>query len=54
VQLKVSDDGCGFDPTKIVRGYGIAAMRSRVTEAGGTVVVDSTPAGTTIRVEIRA
>jgi len=53
VQLKVSDDGCGFDP-QIVRGYGLEAMRSRVTQAGGTVEVDSGPSGTTVRVEIPA
>lgn len=54
VQLKVSDDGCGFDPAKIVQGYGLEAMRSRVTQAGGLVEVSSGPDGSTVLVEIQA
>jgi signal transduction histidine kinase len=55
VQLQVSDDGCGFEPTTIKTGYGLEAMRSRVGEAGGTVTVESgIKSGTTIRVAIPA
>ncbi|HZM83847.1 MAG TPA: sensor histidine kinase [Candidatus Limnocylindrales bacterium] len=55
VRLKVSDDGCGFEPAKIKRGYGLEAMRSRVAQAGGTVEVDSGRySGSSIRVVIPA
>ena len=54
VQLKVSDDGCGFDISTPVLGYGLEAMRSRVSQAEGTVEVDSGPCGTTIQVAIPA
>jgi signal transduction histidine kinase len=47
IRLEVSDDGAGFDPTRINGGYGLRGMRTRVAEAGGTLTVRSTPgAGT--------
>jgi signal transduction histidine kinase len=54
--LAVSDDGCGFDPAHTPHpngytsgGHGLATMRERVTTAGGTLTVTSTPGtGTTI------
>jgi signal transduction histidine kinase len=49
--LAVADDGAGFDPTAPTGGYGLAGMRRRVEEIGGTVSVASGPGGT--RVEVR-
>ncbi|MGI5168512.1 sensor histidine kinase [Spirillospora sp. CA-253888] len=50
VRLAVADDGTGFDPAAHAAGYGLAGMRSRVEQAGGTLAVDSAPGGGT-RVE---
>ena len=54
--LKVSDDGCGFDPAgPEVRGQrlGLTSMEERATELGGTLKVSSTLGeGTTVLLEI--
>jgi signal transduction histidine kinase len=39
--MEVSDDGQGFDPRQSTPGTGIAGMRERAQELGGTVCVDS-------------
>jgi signal transduction histidine kinase len=49
VCLEVSDDGVGFDPAGVSGGYGLRGMRTRVTEVGGMLTVDSAP-GTGTRV----
>jgi signal transduction histidine kinase len=49
--LTVADDGAGFDPAAPTGGYGLAGMRRRVQEIGGTVSIASGPSGT--RVEVR-
>jgi signal transduction histidine kinase len=49
--LAVVDDGAGFDPAAPTGGYGLAGMRRRVEEVGGTVSIASGPGGT--RVEVR-
>ena len=49
--LVVADDGAGFDPAAPTGGYGLAGMRRRVEEIGGTVSIASGPSGT--RVEVR-
>jgi signal transduction histidine kinase len=54
VRLHVTDDGQGFDISRTVGGYGLHAMRSRVTQAGGEVEVEPTPDGTSIRVAVPA
>jgi signal transduction histidine kinase len=58
VDLQVNDDGIGFDATR-VNGlvgsghFGLAGMRERVTIAGGTHRLQSTPgSGTAIRVRL--
>jgi signal transduction histidine kinase len=48
--LNVTDDGPGFDPAATTAGYGLAGMRRRAQEVGGTVAVRSGPAGTTVEV----
>lgn len=57
VMVLISDDGQGFDAAGTARrhGMGMALMRERVTELGGTFEVASAPAeGTTVRVRIPA
>ena len=48
VLLDVSDNGRGFDPDTLRPGHtgykiGLANMKSRIEEADGTFVLDSTP-----------
>ncbi|MGW4501089.1 sensor histidine kinase [Micromonospora sp. NPDC004336] len=45
VVLDVADDGGGFDPDDVAEGggFGLAAMRARAEELGGTLTVASTP-----------
>lgn len=56
VAIEISDDGSGFSPSATsAGGYGLAAMRGRVEESGGTVSVDSSPGrGTRVQVLIPA
>jgi signal transduction histidine kinase len=55
VRLEVRDDGVGFDPGQVSGGYGLRGMRTRVTEAGGTLTVDSAPgAGTRVSAMVPA
>jgi signal transduction histidine kinase len=49
LRLRVSDQGRGFDPSATTDGFGLIGMRERVTLAGGTLELESSPgAGTTI------
>jgi PAS domain S-box-containing protein len=51
IQLKVSDDGIGFDPEEAVGGDGLGLihMRERLTLVNGELLVESRPgAGTTV------
>ncbi|WP_234443116.1 sensor histidine kinase [Streptomyces cellulosae] len=51
--VSVRDDGCGFDPRTVTGGYGLAGLRARATEAGGTSEVRSAPGdGTTVTVRL--
>lgn len=66
VILDVRDDGVGFDATKhssmapgavdgSAGGFGLGAMRGRVEQVGGTLVVESSPGrGTALVVELPA
>src|SRR5699024_8854110 len=57
VRRDLVDDGSGFDPADLPDGpgpgggFGLASMRSRAAELGGTLVVESAPgAGTAVSV----
>ncbi|WP_084654953.1 sensor histidine kinase [Nocardia altamirensis] len=54
VLLDVVDDGIGIDPAVLDRSpagsFGLAAMRSRVEQQGGTMVVESEPGHTAVTV----
>lgn len=61
VFLEVSDDGVGFDPTvprarmhpQDAGGFGLVAMRERVEQLGGRLLVESTLGrGTTLTIEL--
>ncbi|TMD59682.1 MAG: sensor histidine kinase, partial [Chloroflexi bacterium] len=43
ISLHVSDDGCGYDPTKRSSGLGIIGMRERAALLGGKLVISSRP-----------
>jgi signal transduction histidine kinase len=50
--LVVEDNGSGFDEAQRTDGLGLAGMRERVGLVGGRLRVETSPAGTTIAVEI--
>lgn len=54
--LRITDDGCGFDPDVVRRAgrhLGLVSMRHRAGGVGGRLVVDSEPGtGTTIQMEV--
>jgi len=55
VELAIRDGGSGFDPAAPPAGSGLAHIRDRVAELGGTVDIDSAPgrgATLTIRVPV--
>jgi signal transduction histidine kinase len=55
IELAVRDSGTGFDPTAPHAGSGLAHIRERVNELGGTVDIDSAPghgAALTVRVPV--
>jgi signal transduction histidine kinase len=52
IGLVVTDDGVGFDPEAPVDGFGLAGMRARAEQIGGSVAVRSGPAGTSVWVEV--
>jgi signal transduction histidine kinase len=55
VAVEVADDGSGFEAAARHPGYGLGAMRGRVEQVGGQLVVTSAPgAGTTVWTEIPA
>jgi signal transduction histidine kinase len=47
VALDVRDDGVGFDPAVLDRGFGLVAMRQRIAGLSGTLQVESEPGGGT-------
>jgi signal transduction histidine kinase len=47
VSVEIVDEGAGFDPGEVNRGFGLVGMRERVELVGGTLDIDSRPgAGT--------
>jgi signal transduction histidine kinase len=55
LRVRVADKGEGFDPRVRTEGFGLTGMRERVTLAGGTLEVQSTPGkGTTIVASVPA
>lgn len=55
IELTVRDTGIGFDPVAPHTGSGLAHIRDRVAELGGTVTIDSAPGrGATLAVRVPA
>ncbi|MGW0867608.1 sensor histidine kinase [Streptomyces sp. NPDC002611] len=53
LMVSVRDDGCGFDPAAVRGGYGLAGLRARAVEVGGTAKVRSAPGdGTAVTVRL--
>jgi two-component system NarL family sensor kinase len=57
VELMVSDDGAGFNPERraeaLAEGHiGLASVSQRMRSAGGTLEIQSSPAGTTARARL--
>jgi signal transduction histidine kinase len=56
LELTVTDDGVGFDPTAPAvrsRRLGLTSMEERAQALGGTLTIESTPGrGTTVRLEV--
>jgi signal transduction histidine kinase len=53
VEVRVADDGVGFDPAAVPVGAGIASMRSSVAVVDGTVTVSSSPGeGTSVTARV--
>jgi signal transduction histidine kinase len=51
--VSVRDDGPGFDPGAVRGGYGLAGLRARAVEVGGTAEVRSAPGdGTAVTVRL--
>lgn len=51
--LEVGDDGVGFEPAALERGWGLLALRERVAHWGGRLTLASAPGGgTTVRVKL--
>jgi signal transduction histidine kinase len=53
VVLEVIDGGTGFDPAERGTGVGLASMRERAAQAGGSLVISSAPGkGTRVRLSV--
>jgi len=55
--LEVADDGAGFEPGAVAlrsRSLGLTSMEERAERLGGELTIDSSPAGTTVRLEVDA
>ena len=52
VVIAVADDGAGFDPAEVPRGFGLGNLSRRAADLGGTCAIDSAP-GKGTRVEVR-
>lgn len=50
--VQITDNGKGFDTGVACSGHGLTNMKERVNLLKGSITVDSSPAGTTIKVEI--
>ena len=52
IQLSISDDGKGFDPTMKSEGFGLAGMRERVEALEGKLEIETSAKGTQINIEL--
>jgi len=53
VEIEITDDGSGFDPSAQADGFGVVGMHERVSLVQGSLDIDSAPGrGTTIRAKV--
>lgn len=53
LEIEITDDGVGFDTSKVAGGHGLVNIKERVSLLKGSVLVDSSPErGTTVLVKI--
>jgi signal transduction histidine kinase len=43
IRIRIADDGVGFDPEAVERGFGLVGMEERVRLARGTLRIDTAP-----------
>lgn len=53
IQIKIQDDGKGFDPGEVKFGNGIANMKKRIEEIGGKFTIVSSGEGTSITISLQ-
>jgi signal transduction histidine kinase len=54
IDVKVADDGHGFDPLATAGGFGLRGMRERVELAGGWMTIHSSGDGSVVRARLPA
>jgi len=54
IRVEVRDDGAGFDPDAVDRGFGLDGMKERVGLAGGTLRIESGDGGTLLSAKLPA
>jgi signal transduction histidine kinase len=53
LEISISDNGSGFDPSGSSNGYGLANLRTRLKNLNGRCELDSAPgAGTTVTLRL--
>ena len=52
LELKIVDDGIGFNPSIESEGHGLRSMKRRATALGGTLVIDSQSRETIVQVTV--
>jgi len=52
LQIELSDNGRGFDPNSVAGGHGLANIRARMEALSGRFVVEPSPTGTQIQLQI--
>jgi two-component system, NarL family, sensor histidine kinase DevS len=53
IEIEISDDGVGFEPSLVQEGFGLVGMRERAALLGGRLRIESTSAsGTTVHAQI--
>ncbi len=53
LQLRVADDGVGFDSAAAADGHGMASLKARADRLDATLVIDSKPGrGTVVTIDV--
>ncbi|RYG41591.1 MAG: hypothetical protein EOO01_24820 [Chitinophagaceae bacterium] len=52
VEIVITDNGVGFDQATIHDGNGLGNIKKRITDIGGAVTVQSSPAGVRLQISI--